>query len=74
MSHTSAHNFINKSPLEILIIEDDVVFNVFYKNYLANQGALVHSCLTLDDAANIINTQSLQFDAVILDNQLTDGG
>lgn len=73
MSTLSAQNVVNKSPLKILIVEDDLVFNVFYKNYLANQGALVHTCLSLADAQNIINTQSLQFDAVILDNQLTDG-
>ena len=63
----------NAHSLHILVVEDDFVFNTFYKNFLGNKGAVVTSCLSLSEAKAILDAGDAVFDAVILDNQLTDG-
>ncbi len=59
--------------LKVLIVEDDFVFNAFYKNFLQLKGAEVVSCLNLAESRKIIQQACFNFDVVILDNQLTDG-
>lgn len=63
----------NPQYLKILVVEDDFVFNAFYKNFLQLKGAEVISCLNLAEARNVIHQARFSFDVVILDNQLTDG-
>ncbi len=63
----------NPQYLKILVVEDDFVFNAFYKNFLQLKGAEVISCLNLAEARNVIHQAHFSFDVVILDNQLTDG-
>lgn len=60
-------------PLQILVVEDDFVFNAFYKNFLGSKGAIVTSCLSLAEAKVLLSERPSIFDAVILDNQLSDG-
>jgi CheY-like chemotaxis protein len=69
----SINKYTKPNPLHVLVVEDDFVFNTFYKNFLGNKGAVVTSCLSLNDAKSLLDDDSLMFDAVILDNQLTDG-
>lgn len=64
---------IDPQLLTVLVIEDDFVFNAFYKNFLQLKGVQVTSCLTLEAARNLIKQGSFNFDVIILDNQLTDG-
>lgn len=61
------------SCLNILVVEDDLIFNMLYKKFLGVKGAQVESCLSLADAERVLNTAQVTFDAVILDNQLGDG-
>lgn len=64
---------IDPQLLKVLVIEDDFVFNAFYKNFLQLKGVQVTSCLTLAAARSLIQQDSFDFDIIILDNQLTDG-
>lgn len=69
----SVKNTHTSPPLQILLVEDDFMFNTFYKNFLGFKGANVTSCLSLSEAKSVLATSTSVFDAVILDNQLTDG-
>lgn len=66
-------NISNPQLLKVLIVEDDFVFNAFYKNFLQLKDADVTSCFSLAEARVIIHQANFNFDVVILDNQLTDG-
>lgn len=63
----------NVHSLQILVVEDDFMFNTFYRNFLSSKGAEVCSCLSLSEANDICENSEIPFDAVILDNQLLDG-
>ena len=61
------------TKLRVLIVEDDLVFKIFYKNFLLQKGAVVVACASLLEARQILQSGSESFAAVVLDNQLTDG-
>lgn len=58
--------------MHILIVEDDLLFNHFYSMFFQSKGVVVVSTYTLAEAREILTSSAL-FDAIILDNQLTDG-
>jgi response regulator of citrate/malate metabolism/anti-sigma regulatory factor (Ser/Thr protein kinase) len=61
------------TKLRVLIVEDDLVFKIFYKNFLLQKGASVVACASLLEARQILKANSEPFSAIVLDNQLTDG-
>ncbi len=63
----------NHQVTHILVVEDDPMFNLFYTRFLSEKGARVSSCLSLAEARNVLQTEGAGIDAIILDNQLTDG-
>jgi DNA-binding response OmpR family regulator len=58
--------------VNILIIEDDLLFNQFYSMFFQSKGVNVVSTYSIAEARGILQS-SAQFDAIVLDNQLTDG-
>lgn len=60
--------------MRVLIVEDDSMFNQFYAMYAEMQGDDYVAVTSLSAAHNaLIAPASLPFDAVLLDNHLTDG-
>ena len=60
-------------PLNLLVVEDDLLFNALYQNFLLSKGATVHTSSSLEEAEQQLQQHPNYFDAVILDNQLPDG-
>lgn len=58
--------------MNILIVEDDLLFNHFYSVFFQSKDAVVVSTYTLSEAREVLKFSTL-FDAIVLDNQLTDG-
>ncbi len=71
--HSNSKLSTENQPLHVLVVEDDLVFNTFYKKFLGSKSAVVISCTNLADAVVILAQTTHPFDAVILDNQLSDG-
>lgn len=60
--------------MRVLIVEDDSMFNQFYSMYAQMQGDDFVAVTSLADAKlALMDTRHSQFDAVLLDNHLTDG-
>ncbi|MDP4528496.1 fused response regulator/phosphatase [Alkalimonas delamerensis] len=66
-------NPVLKESLNFLIVEDDLLFNALYENFLLSKDATVHCAYSLKDASLLLQQHPNYFDAVILDNQLPDG-
>lgn len=60
-------------PLHILVVEDDLLFNTFYQRFLGTKSVEVSSCTSVNAAMQMFSQHQPTFDAVILDNQLSDG-
>jgi DNA-binding response OmpR family regulator len=73
LGHNPNKPSLPPESLRILVIEDDLVFNTFYKSFLGTKSAKVLSCMSLSEATQVLDQPGMAFDAVILDNQLTDG-
>lgn len=58
--------------MNILIVEDDLVFNHFYSMFFKSKGVLVTSTYSIAEAQEAINSNQ-PYDAIVLDNQLADG-
>lgn len=58
--------------MNILIVEDDLLFNHFYTIFFHSKDVVVASAYSIAEAKDLLNTNA-NFDAVVLDNQLTDG-
>ena len=58
--------------MDILIVEDDLLFNHFYSMFFQSKGVNVVSTYSIAEARDILKSSAL-FDAIVLDNQLTDG-
>lgn len=60
--------------MRVLIVEDDSMFNQFYSMYAQMQGDDFVAVTSLADARGaLMDTHHTPFDAVLLDNHLTDG-
>ena len=58
--------------MNILIVEDDLLFNQFYSMFFQSKGVNVVSTYSIAEARDILKSSAV-FDAIVLDNQLTDG-
>ncbi|MCE2596900.1 fused response regulator/phosphatase [Motilimonas cestriensis] len=60
-------------PYSVLVVEDSTVFTLMYQHFLKEKGVVTTTCLTLEDASNVISRPQQHFDVILLDNHLTDG-
>lgn len=58
--------------MNILVVEDELLFKMIYREFFDNK-QVQHQFASSLQEARLILQQNLYFDAVILDNQLTDG-
>lgn len=58
--------------MNILIVEDDLFFNHFYTMFFQSKEVDVVSAYSIAEALDVLKSNT-GFDAVLLDNQLTDG-